>query len=105
MRPERLDIAQINLALKDLPLWRLDTQADRNVLTRDFRFADFNAAFGFMTRVAMMAERLDHHPEWSNVYNRVSITLSTHDVGGVTELDLRLARFCDTSNPADRQGT
>jgi 4a-hydroxytetrahydrobiopterin dehydratase len=99
MRPERLDAARINLALQDLPLWQHDVQAERDLLRRDFKFSDFNAAFGFMTRVAMMAERLDHHPEWSNVYNRVSVAMSTHDAGGVTELDLRLARFCDAACP------
>ncbi|MBM3561124.1 MAG: 4a-hydroxytetrahydrobiopterin dehydratase, partial [Alphaproteobacteria bacterium] len=60
------------------------------------RFADFNAAFGFMTRVALMAERMDHHPEWSNVYDRVEITLSTHDAGGLSERDVALARFIDS---------
>ncbi len=65
----------------------------RDALTRQFRFADFNAAFGWMTQVALMAEKLDHHPEWFNVYNRVDVTLTTHDAGGVTELDVQLARF------------
>ena len=65
----------------------------RDAITRSFRFADFNQAFGFMTRVAMMAEKLDHHPEWFNVYNRVEVTLSTHDAGGLTSLDVTLARF------------
>jgi 4a-hydroxytetrahydrobiopterin dehydratase len=63
----------------------------RDAITRTFRFADFNAAFGFMTRVAMVAEKLDHHPEWFNVYNRVVVTLSTHDAGGLTSLDVGLA--------------
>ena len=67
----------------------------RDAIRKDFRFADFNAAFGFMARVALKAERLDHHPEWSNVYNRVTITLSTHDAGGVTERDIKLAAFID----------
>jgi 4a-hydroxytetrahydrobiopterin dehydratase len=95
VRPERLDVKQINAALQDLPAWRHDNEAERNLLHRDFRFCDFNAAFGFMARVAMMAERLDHHPEWANVYNHVSVKLSTHDAGGITELDFRLARFCE----------
>jgi len=98
MRPTRIGTAELENALRDLPLWQRVESSDvsaRDSLHRDFRFADFNAAFGFMSRVAMMAERMDHHPEWSNVYNRVAVTLSTHDAGGVTELDLRLARFCD----------
>ncbi len=65
----------------------------REAITKTFRFADFNTAFGWMCRVAMMAETADHHPEWSNVYNRVDVVLTTHDAGGVTEKDLVLARF------------
>lgn len=67
----------------------------REAIVKTFRFADFNAAFGFMTRVAMKAEQLDHHPEWFNVYNRVEVLLATHDAGGVTELDVALAAFMD----------
>lgn len=67
----------------------------RDAIVRTFRFADFKAAFGFMTQVALEAERLDHHPEWSNVYSTVEATLTTHDAGGVTGLDLELARFMD----------
>jgi 4a-hydroxytetrahydrobiopterin dehydratase len=67
----------------------------RDAICKAFQFADFNAAFGFMTRVALMAEKMDHHPEWSNVYNRVEITLSSHDAGGVTERDTKLAAFID----------
>lgn len=62
---------------------------------KSFKFADFNEAWGFMTRVAMAAEKADHHPEWSNVYNKVEITLSTHDAGGVTDKDIALAKFID----------
>lgn len=79
-------------------LARLDGWSEvegRDAIRKEFRFADFNAAFGFMARVALNAERLDHHPEWSNVYNRVDITLSTHDAGGVTERDVELAAFID----------
>ena len=68
---------------------------DRDAIRKRFVFDDFNAAFGWMTRVALMAEQMNHHPEWSNVYNRVEITLSTHDAGGLTERDIRLAKFID----------
>ena len=67
----------------------------RDAIAKTFVFADFNAAFGFMTRVAMLAEKLGHHPEWSNVYKTVEVTLSTHDAGGVTELDIKLAAAMD----------
>ena len=68
---------------------------DRDAITRAFRFKDFNAAFGFMCRAALVAEKMDHHPEWSNVYNRVEVTLTTHDAGGLTELDTKLAAAMD----------
>jgi 4a-hydroxytetrahydrobiopterin dehydratase len=64
---------------------------DRDAISKKFVFADFSAAFGFMTRAALMAEKLDHHPEWFNVHKTVEVTLSTHDAGGVTELDVKLA--------------
>lgn len=67
----------------------------RDAITRTFQFKDFNAAFGFMSRVALKAEKMDHHPEWFNVYNKVEVTLSTHDAGGLTELDMELAAFMD----------
>jgi 4a-hydroxytetrahydrobiopterin dehydratase len=67
----------------------------RDAITRTFHFKDFNEAFGFMTRVALMAENMDHHPEWFNVYNKVEVTLSTHDAGGLTELDVKLAAAMD----------
>src|SRR5712692_4874929 len=63
----------------------------RDAISKKFTFEDFNAAFGFMARAALVAEKLDHHPEWFNVYNKVEVTLSTHDAGGVTELDVKLA--------------
>ena len=81
-------------AIASLDGWR--AVDGRDAIHKEFRFADFNAAFGFMTRVALMAERMDHHPEWSNVYNRVAITLSTHDAGGVSERDVALARFIES---------
>lgn len=74
--------------------------AERDAIQKSFQFKDFNAAFGFMSRVAMMAEKLDHHPEWFNVYNRVDVVLTTHSAGGVTDLDVRMARFMDEA--ADR---
>jgi 4a-hydroxytetrahydrobiopterin dehydratase len=67
----------------------------RDAIQKTFTFKNFNQAFGFMTRVAMQAEKLDHHPEWFNVYKTVDVTLSTHDAGGVTDLDIKLARFMD----------
>jgi 4a-hydroxytetrahydrobiopterin dehydratase len=67
----------------------------RDAITRQFKFADFNAAFGFMTRVALKADKMDHHPEWSNVYNKVEVVLTTHDAGGVTDKDIELAMFMD----------
>jgi len=67
----------------------------RDAITRKFVFKDFNQAFGFMTRAALIAEKMDHHPEWFNVYKNVEVTLSTHDAGGVTELDVKLAEAMD----------
>lgn len=81
-------------ALAGLVHWR--EVEGRDAITREFRFKDFNDAFGFMSRVALMAERMDHHPEWSNVYNRVTITLSTHDAGGLSARDVALASFIDS---------
>ncbi len=69
----------------------------RDAVARTFQFADFNEAFGFMTRVALAAEKADHHPEWFNVYNKVEITLSTHDAGGLSERDVALAAFIDAA--------
>jgi 4a-hydroxytetrahydrobiopterin dehydratase len=91
--PKRLDDDARTDAFAKLTGWRLVD--GRDALTREFKFEDFNAAFGFMTRVALIAERMDHHPEWSNVWNRVEVTLSTHDAGGLTEKDLALAEAMD----------
>ena len=79
--------------LKELDGWK--EVEGRDAISKTFTFRNFNQAFGFMTRVAMQAEKLDHHPEWFNVYKTVEVTLSTHDAGGVTELDIKLARFMD----------
>ncbi|MGG5812097.1 4a-hydroxytetrahydrobiopterin dehydratase [Falsiroseomonas sp. CW058] len=76
-----------------LPGWRMS--ATRDAIRRSFRFADFSAAWGFMSRVALLAEKHDHHPEWSNAWNRVEIELTTHDAGGLSERDVALARAID----------
>jgi 4a-hydroxytetrahydrobiopterin dehydratase len=68
----------------------------RDAIRKEFKFKDFSQAFAFMTRVALKAEQMDHHPEWFNVYNRVEVTLATHDAGGVTERDVKLAAFMDS---------
>ena len=72
---------------------------ERDAIVKTFKFGDFNAAFGFMTRVALKADQLDHHPEWFNVYNRVEVLLATHDADGVTDLDVELATFMDRIAP------
>jgi len=89
----RLTPAEREAALAQLPGWRL--REDGLAITRGFLFTDFNAAFGFMARVALAAEKFDHHPEWANVYNRVDITLTTHDAGGLSARDIALARQID----------
>jgi 4a-hydroxytetrahydrobiopterin dehydratase len=91
MRAQPLDAAAIAALATDFPDWSLVN----GKLHREFRFADFSAAFGFMTRVALAAETLGHHPEWSNVWNRVSIDLTTHDTGGLSTLDRDLASRID----------
>ncbi len=80
-------------ALAKLPAWTHDS--GRGAITRSFKFADFSQAFAFMTRVALLAEAQDHHPEWSNVYNRVDILLTTHDAGGLSARDVKLAEAID----------
>lgn len=82
-------------ALSALPLW--SDVPGRDAIFRSIKFADFNAAFAFMTRVALKAEKMDHHPEWFNVYNRVDITLATHDCGGISIRDVEMARFIDAA--------
>jgi 4a-hydroxytetrahydrobiopterin dehydratase len=76
-----------------LPAW--SAVEGRDAITRTFTFADFSQAFGFMTRAALAAEKMDHHPEWTNVYRTVTVTLTSHDAGGVTERDIRLAEAMD----------
>jgi 4a-hydroxytetrahydrobiopterin dehydratase len=83
-------------ALARLPEWRR-AEGERDAIVRSFRFTDFSAAWGWMTQAALLAEKLDHHPEWSNVYNRVEVLLTTHDADGVTELDVRMAEFMDAT--------
>lgn len=84
-------------ALKDLTGWSV-AKGERDAIEKTFKFEDFNAAFGFMTRVALAAEKLDHHPEWFNVYNRVEVLLSTHDADGVTALDVKMAKIMDAAS-------
>lgn len=86
---KKLDFAARAAALKKLATWH--EVAGRDAIARTFQFRDFNEAFAFMTRAALLAEKLDHHPEWFNVYNKVDVTLSTHDAGGVTEKDILMA--------------
>jgi 4a-hydroxytetrahydrobiopterin dehydratase len=86
---KKLDAKARDAALKALPQWKM--VEGRDAITRAFEFRDFNEAFGFMTRTALLAEKMDHHPEWFNVYKKVEVTLSTHDAGGVTENDIKMA--------------
>jgi 4a-hydroxytetrahydrobiopterin dehydratase len=90
-RPQKIGA---EAAIETRPKWS-KAPGERDAIQRTFRFSDFTAAFGFMTRIAIMAEKMDHHPEWSNVYNRVDVVLTTHDAGGVTELDVTLAGLMD----------
>ena len=90
MRRDKLTPALIKEALKELEGWSGDE--DGTGIGKSFRFRNFNAAFAFMTRAAMLAEKMNHHPEWFNVYNRIDVRLSTHDAGGVTILDIEMAR-------------
>lgn len=85
---------ELTNALNALSDW--DIVNSGKAIRRFFTFQDFNTAFGFMTRIALYAEKLDHHPEWSNVYNKIEITLTTHSSGGITELDIQLAKIIDT---------
>jgi len=99
-RPTALSPEQIERALRELPGWTLRDGA----LRRSLRFDDFVAAFAFMTAMALWSSALDHHPDWRNVYAQLEIALSTHDAGGITELDLQWARHAETVLAAARGG-
>ena len=90
---EKLEATAREEALGSLAGWR--EVEGRDAIAKTFQFKSFNQAWGFMSRVALKAERMNHHPEWFNVYNKVEVTLATHDAGGLTELDIELARFMD----------
>ncbi|GGB91328.1 putative pterin-4-alpha-carbinolamine dehydratase [Novosphingobium endophyticum] len=94
----RLSDVQRDEALSALPAWAL--REDGRAITRELKFADFNEAFGFMARVALHADKVDHHPEWFNVYNKVAIALTTHEAGGLSQRDLDMAAFIDRLVPA-----
>ena len=94
---EKLTGSARSAALARLKGWT--EVAGRDAISKKFNFKDFNEAFGFMARCALIAEKLDHHPEWFNVYNRVEVTLATHDAGGVTERDIKLAQEMDRLAP------
>jgi 4a-hydroxytetrahydrobiopterin dehydratase len=91
--PAKLSDAERDAALAGLDGWTFDAAA--NAISRNFKFKDFSEAFGFMARVALAAQQADHHPDWSNSYNKVSITLSTHSAGGLTANDIALATAID----------
>lgn len=100
---KKLDDGALAEALRSLPHWT--ESPDRPAIVRRFQFADFSTAWAFMTRLALVAEKLDHHPEWFNVYGRVDILLTTHDADGISELDVQFARLADeyaeqTSKPS-----
>lgn len=93
MRYEKLSIEAARLALADIEHWQLSE--DQTAISKEFSFGDFTQAFGFMTECALNAEKMDHHPEWFNVYRRVDVRLTTHDVGGLTTHDFKLAAIMD----------
>jgi 4a-hydroxytetrahydrobiopterin dehydratase len=96
MAPQKIGV---DAALKKLDGWA-KADGTRDAITRTLKFEDFNAAFGFMTRVALKADKMDHHPEWFNVYNTVEIILTTHDCDGVSALDVEMAKFINGAAPA-----
>lgn len=91
MRPKAYTPEEIKQAFSELKDWKLNSDS----ISKEITFKNFVQAFGFMTQLALEAEKMDHHPNWENVYNKVSITLSTHDAGGLTELDFKLAKITD----------
>lgn len=93
---KRIEAGALAQQLASVPQWRYD-EARGGTITRQFTFVDFVQAFGFMTKVALLAEKAGHHPEWSNVYDRVTITLTTHDAGGLSSNDIELAKAIDAS--------
>ena len=93
MTQQRLSSDEIKSAVSQLTDWQFNT--DHTAIHRQFKFKNFKSAFAFMTMAAMQAEQMNHHPEWANVYNKVDVTLTTHDVSGLTELDVTLASFMD----------
>jgi 4a-hydroxytetrahydrobiopterin dehydratase len=97
MAAHKLNEQELSTSLKQLSAWELKD----NKLHREFKFADFAHAFGFMSTAAVLIEKMNHHPEWFNVYNRVSVDLTTHDANGITQRDVELARLLDSiySNP------
>src|SRR4051812_12107505 len=94
---DRLVGAARQTALRELHGW--SEVSDRDAITKPYHFSDFSEAWGFLSRIALIAEKMDHHPEFFNVYNRVEITLSTHDAGGLSQLDIRLAEAIDQLAP------
>ena len=91
----RIEAQEIQTQVKTLKEWTYQNKSGRDELQKSFKFKNFGEAFGFMSRVALLAEKADHHPEWFNVYNKVDITLTTHDAGGISEKDFALAKEID----------
>ena len=92
---KKLSGNELDEIVRNMKGWELKDEK----LQKSFKFTNFAEAFGFMTRIALEAERMNHHPEWSNVYNNVTIKLSTHDAGGITDYDIKLAEIIDDTNP------
>ena len=95
MKYKKLSGNELDEIVRNMKGWELKDEK----LQKSFKFTNFVEAFGFMTRIALEAERMNHHPEWSNVYNNVTIKLSTHDAGGITDYDIKLAEIIDDTNP------